>query len=95
MLEILNHRMFDALAAPHGLAGAALLAILLLAQGAIYAGPCVLVFLWIFADGGDRRAAVGACLSSLLALAIAHVIFNRLHAPSSVHGRSGSQLSRS
>ena len=74
MLEILNHRMFDALAAPHGLAGASLLAILLLAQGAIYAGPCVLVFLWIFGEADNRRAAVGACLSSLLALAIALVI---------------------
>ena len=74
MLETLNHRMFDALAAPHGLAGASLLAILLLAQGAIYAGPSVLVFLWIFGEADDRRAAVGACLSSLLALAIAHVI---------------------
>ncbi|MFN5408299.1 undecaprenyl-diphosphatase [Bradyrhizobium sp.] len=74
MLEILNHRMFDALAAPHGLAGASLLAILLLAQGAIYAGPCVVVFLCIFGEADDRRAAVGACLSSLLALAIAHVI---------------------
>ena len=74
MLEILNHSTFDALAAPHGLAGASLLAVLLLAQGAIYVGPCVLVFLWIFGAGDDRRAAVGACLSSLLALAIAHVI---------------------
>jgi undecaprenyl-diphosphatase len=74
MLEIFNHRAFDALAAPHGLAGASLLAVLLLAQGAIYVGPCVLVFLWIFGEDEDRRAAVGACLSSLLALAIAHVI---------------------
>ena len=74
MFEALNHRLFDAIAAAPTLAGGTLTFAMLLAQSAIYIAPCLLVLLWIFGAHAERRAAVDAGFSSLLALAAAVII---------------------
>ncbi|MBN8990610.1 MAG: undecaprenyl-diphosphatase [Rhizobiales bacterium] len=74
MFEALNYRLFEAIAAAPTLAGAPLAFAMMLAQSAIYLGPFMLVLLWIFGAHSERRAAVDAGLSSLLALALAVVI---------------------
>ena len=74
MLERVNQSVFSLLSAPHDLSGGALLFALVLAQWAILVGPALLVFLWVFGGADERRAAVRACLSALLALAGAATI---------------------
>lgn len=74
MLETFNDRLFEAIAAAPTLAGAQLAVTMTLAQSAIYLGPFMLVLLWIFGAHADRRAAVDAGLSTLLALALAVAI---------------------
>ena len=74
MLESVNQSVFQSLSAPCELSGGALLIALVLAQWAILAGPTLLVFLWVFGDPDERRAAVSAGLSALLALAVAATI---------------------
>lgn len=74
MLETFNDRLFEAIAAAPTLAGAQLTFTMTLAQSGIYLGPFMLVLLWIFGAHAERRAAVEAGLSTLLALALAVVI---------------------
>lgn len=74
MFEAFNIRLFEAIAAAPTLAGAPLSFATLLAQSAVYLVPFMLVLLWIFGAHAERRAAVDAGLSSLLALALAVVI---------------------
>lgn len=74
MFEAFNIRLFEAIAAAPTLAGAPLAFATLLAQSAFYLVPFMLVLLWIFGAHAERRAAVDAGLSSLLALALAVVI---------------------
>lgn len=74
MFEAFNTRLFEAIAAAPTLAGAPLAFATLLPQSAIYLVPFILVLLWIFGAHSERRAAVDAGLSSLLALALAVVI---------------------
>lgn len=74
MFETFNYCLFEAIAAAPTLAGAPLTFAMVLAQSAIYLGPFMLVLLWIFGAHAERRAAVDASLSTLLALALAVAI---------------------
>ncbi|WP_051054962.1 hypothetical protein [Afipia broomeae] len=83
MFEAFNIRLFETIAAAPTLAGAPLAFATLLAQSAIYLVPFMLVLLWIFGAHAERRAAVDAVLSSLLAMALAVVISSLwMHPPS-------------
>lgn len=70
------HDLFfgDALFTAPGLAGPPLSVAVALARWAIWAGPALLVALWVLGGVADKRAAVGACLAAFLALAIAAAI---------------------
>jgi len=74
MLEGLNHRLAQFLSAPPDLSGGAVFFPLALAEWAIFLGPALLVLLWVIGEQEDRRAAVGAGLSAVLALAIARAL---------------------
>ena len=74
MFETLNHRLFELLSAPPEMTGGALLAASLLAQGAMFIAPALLVSIWMLGDNSDRCSAVGACLSALLALSVASAV---------------------
>ena len=74
MFEGPDQRLFTLSAASPNLSGGALSVPLTIAEWAIYLGPAMLVLLWILGDERDRRAAVGACLSAFLALALAGAI---------------------
>ncbi|RTL48024.1 MAG: undecaprenyl-diphosphatase [Bradyrhizobiaceae bacterium] len=74
MFETFNDRLFEAIAAAPTLTGAQLNFAMLLAQSAVYLGPFMLALLWIFGTHAERRAAVDAGLSTLLALALAVAI---------------------
>lgn len=74
MLDTLNRTLLELTVASSDLSGGALLFSLALAEWAIFIGPAALVLLWVLGDAQDRRAAVGACLSALLALAVASAI---------------------
>jgi len=71
VLESLDHRVFTLLSAPLGPSGGVHLLALVLAQWAIFIGPALLVLIWVTGGKRDRFAAVRACLTTLLALAIA------------------------
>lgn len=71
MFETLNHRLFELLSAPPEMSGGVLIAASLLAQGAVFIAPALLVSIWLLGDNPDRCSAVGACLSALLALSVA------------------------
>ncbi len=71
MLDTLNRSLLEWMVASPDISGGALLLSLVLAEWAIFIGPAALIFLWVLGDTQDRRAAVGACLSALLALALA------------------------
>lgn len=74
MLDTLNRSLLEWMVASPDTSGGALLLSLVLAEWAIFIGPAALILLWVLGDTQDRRAAVGACLSALLALALAAVI---------------------
>jgi undecaprenyl-diphosphatase len=74
MFEGPDQLIFHFITAPPNLAGGALFVPLILAEWAIYIGPALLALLWVLGDEGDKRAAVGACLSAFLALAAAAAI---------------------
>lgn len=76
MLENFNHRVFQWLAAPPDLAGAPLVVATFLAQWAIFAGPALLMFIWVVGKTNERRAAVGAGFSCVVALPVAGLISN-------------------
>jgi undecaprenyl-diphosphatase len=71
MLDTLNRSLLEWMVAPPDASGGALLPSLVLAEWASFTGPAALVLLWVLGDTQDRRAAIGACLSALLALALA------------------------
>jgi len=71
MLDTLNRSWLEWMVASPHLSGGAFLLPLVLAEWAIFTGPAALILLWVLGDRQDRRAAVGACLSALLALALA------------------------
>jgi len=74
IFENLDHLSFQMLSAPPAISGGALLFATALAQWAIFIGPTLLVLIWVLGHSGDRRAAVGACLAALFALAMAGAI---------------------
>lgn len=74
MFEDANRSLLRLLVAPPNLSGGALSVPLIIAEWAIYVAPALLVLLWVLGDDRDKRAAVGACLSALLALAVAAAI---------------------
>lgn len=74
MLDNLNRTLLELTVASPDLSGGSLLFPLALAEWVIFIGPAALVLLWVLGDTQDRRAAVGACLSALLALAMAATI---------------------
>lgn len=74
MLDTLNRTLLELTVASPDLSGGALLFPLALAEWAIFIGPAALVLLWVLGDTPDRRAAVGACFSALLALTLASMI---------------------
>ena len=74
MLDTVNHTLYARLAPAVELTGAAPSGPVLLAEWAILLGPALLVGLWIAGKGADRRAAVAACLTAFLAVAIAAAI---------------------
>jgi undecaprenyl-diphosphatase len=74
MFEGADQRIFHLMTAPPNLSGGALSVPLVFAEWAIYIGPALLVLLWVLGDDEDKRATVGACLSALLALAVAAAI---------------------
>ena len=54
--------------------GAELAALIAVAEWAIFLGPAVLTYLWVFGGGADRRSAVGAGLAALAGLALSGAI---------------------
>jgi len=74
MIETFNRAVMAQAAAPPDLSGGALLVLLMLAEWAFLAGPATLVLLWVLGGREDRRAAVGAGMTALLALATAAII---------------------
>jgi len=71
MFDGADQYLFHLMTAPPNLSGGALAAPLAMAEWAIFIGPAMLVLLWVLGDDDDKRAAVGACLSAFLALALA------------------------
>ena len=74
IFENYDHKLFQMLAAPPDISGGALLFATALAQWAIFIGPALLILIWVLGNRLDRRAAVGACLTGLFALAMAGAI---------------------
>lgn len=71
MFETLNRALFAFVSGTSAPTGALLAGAIFIAEWLILTGPVLLVVLWIFGSTGDRRAAVGAGLSAILAVAIA------------------------
>lgn len=74
MLETLNRSLLGLVVASPDLSGGALLLAYALAEWAIFVIPATLTLLWIFGDTRDRRAAFGAGLAAVIALACAGAI---------------------
>ncbi|OYU86457.1 MULTISPECIES: phosphatase PAP2 family protein [Bradyrhizobium] len=74
MFEALTDRLFDAIAAASTLAGGSLTFAMLWAQSAVYLGPCPARPPLDFGAHAERRAAVDAGFSSLLALTTAVIV---------------------
>jgi len=74
MFDGADHYLYNLMSAPPNLSGGALAAALGIAEWAIFIGPAMLVLLWVLGDDDDKRAAVGACLSAVLALTLAGLI---------------------
>lgn len=73
-LEHLNYAMLSAIVAPSHTSGSELILLFAAAQWPVFVGPALLILIWILGDHGDRRSAVTAGLSVLLALIVAHFI---------------------
>lgn len=74
MLDNLDRSLLGLVVAPPDLSGGAALFSFALAEWAIFVVPATLVLLWVLGDMQDRRAAVGACLSAVVALILASAI---------------------
>lgn len=95
MFEALTDRLFDAIAAASTLAGGSLTFAMLWAQSAVYLGPCPARPPLDFGAHAERRAAVDAGFSSLLALTTAVIVSSVWMPSSSLHGSANPQLSQS
>ncbi len=74
MLDNLNRTLLELIVASPDLSGGALLLPFAIAEWAITVAPAPLVLLWVLGDTQDRRAAVGAGLSAIVALILASAI---------------------
>lgn len=73
-MEQFNHDLFAVFAASPDRSVAAPFGTVFLAEWTILLGPALLVWLWICGSSADRRAAIGACLSALSAVAVAALL---------------------
>lgn len=73
-METLNYALMSALAVPAHAAGSELMFLFAAAQWPVYAGPALLILMWILGDSSDRQSAVSAALSVVLALIAAHIV---------------------
>lgn len=81
MLEHLNQALMHILSAPADLSGGGLFFAIMVADWAILLGPSALVLLWILGRTSERRAAVGAFLSAMLALSASGLISAQIFHP--------------
>ena len=81
MIELLNHRLFLALAAAPTLSGWPLFTISALAEWLVYLVPAALVLLWIFGRSADREAAIAAVMTAVVAMFAAHVTSSLIFHP--------------
>lgn len=73
-MENLNYALFSAVVVHSHTFGNELILLFAAAQWPVFLGPALLILIWILGDHGDRRSAVTAGLSVLLALIVAHVV---------------------
>lgn len=81
MLEQTNQTLMHLLSAPADLSGGGLFLAIMVADWAILLGPSTLVLLWVLGRTDERRAAVGALLSALLALSVSGLVSAQIFHP--------------